>query len=278
MDTSLSDQLVKWSAGVASEVEFWKHWIGTGGSEWPDDFKRRLENDDPWDDNNTPVPRAGWKILDVGSGPLTRLAKAVDGHRLDITAVDPLAPYYGAALSAHGVEPPIPTRQAFAEDLTAVFDENTFDLVNCQNALDHSIDPIRAIEEMLLVTKVDGVVVLTHAVNEAEHEKYDGLHQWNFEIRAGKFVIWNRQETHVVESIYSAFAGIETYNYGKYIRTVLTKRSEPEIDIKSRYQKRLRDTLAASLDAVYRIRLEKEVDPTSLRARPSGIKRFFTAR
>jgi SAM-dependent methyltransferase len=274
---SFADQLLKWSNGVANEVDFWTGWIRSKGNEYPEDFEQRLSLDDPWRAGDEPVPEAHWSILDVGAGPLTRLNKTIDGQLLDITAVDPLAPYYDRALSDNGVTPPIRTQQAFAEDLTALFPENHFDLVSCQNALDHSIDPIRAIEEMISVAKVGGYVVLAHARNEAESESYIGLHQWNFDKIDEKFVIWNKQEKHVVDDLFGGSADIKTYRNGEHIRTVFRKKASSPKDMAARHRERLQDVLSASLDAVYRIRLEAKGQAPADK-RPRGMKRFFGPR
>ena len=275
-DSSFADQLIKWSTGVPSEVDFWTGWIRSKGNEYPQDFERRLCMNDAWAADNVPVPLPTWAILDVGSGPLTRLNKTVGGKPLNITAVDPLAPYYDRLLDSHGVVPPIRTKQGFAEDLTVLFGENTFDMVTCQNALDHSIDPLRAIDEMLAVAKVGGCVVLTHAFNEGQREGYCGLHQWNFDYQNGKFVIWNKQESHVADDIYCAYAHVETYKREGLIRTVLTKLSAPASDMVARHKNRLRDVLSASLDAVYRIRLEIEGGASPGKTKPTGIRRLFS--
>jgi SAM-dependent methyltransferase len=94
--------------------------------------------------------------------------KRYKGAKIDITAVDPLAPFYAEILSRLSVERPIETVQAFAEDLTAYFEVSSFDLVHCCNALDHSFDPMRGVEEMLAVTRVGGRLILRHNANEGE--------------------------------------------------------------------------------------------------------------
>lgn len=129
------------------------------------------------------------KVLDVGAGPLTVLGKVWDGYRLDITAVDPLAVQYAEMLSSLHVTPPLLTRFAEAESLTQDFKRSTFDLCHARNCLDHSHSPVKAIQEMLAVTKPRGVVFLNHSMNEGAKVSYIGLHQWNFRERGGDFVI-----------------------------------------------------------------------------------------
>jgi hypothetical protein len=62
-----------------------------------------------------------------------------------------------------------------------------------ENALDHSYDPLRGIQQMLEVVKPGHYVLLLHKVNEAENQNYKAFHQWNFCAEEGRFIIWNRQ-------------------------------------------------------------------------------------
>ena len=55
------------------------------------------------------------RILDVGSGPLTKLGKTHPSKRLEITATDLLANDYDHLLAELGVLPPVRTVHADAE-------------------------------------------------------------------------------------------------------------------------------------------------------------------
>jgi SAM-dependent methyltransferase len=129
------------------------------------------------------------KILDVGAGPLTILGKIYKGQRLDITAVDALGDEYADLLAKHGITPAIRTQTLESEKLTERFEQNTFDISYAENTLDHSYDPVLAIDQMLAVTKGGGAVVLIHSPNEGSEAAYLGLHQWNFKDVNGDFVI-----------------------------------------------------------------------------------------
>jgi SAM-dependent methyltransferase len=135
------------------------------------------------------IHSADAKILDVGAGPLTVLGKVWQGRRLDITAVDPLARQYSSLLESLQLVPTVSTRFGEAEALTADFEPDSFDLAHARNCLDHSYDPVKAIREMLAVTKPGGVVFLNHSKNEGKRVAYIGLHQWNFRELHGHFVI-----------------------------------------------------------------------------------------
>src|SRR5262249_54485561 len=131
------------------------------------------------------------KILDVGSGPLTVLGTRFDGREISLTCVDPLASAYITLIERYKLTPQFWPGVGFAEDLSAFVESNSFDIVHCRNALDHSFDPVRGLFEIIEVLCVGGKAVLLHHPNEAERNHYDGLHQWNFDIQNGRFVIWN---------------------------------------------------------------------------------------
>jgi SAM-dependent methyltransferase len=110
-----------------------------------------------------------------------------------ITAVDPLAHQYESLFAELNMTPPVRTQSGAVESLTERFPADYFDLVNVQNALDHSYDPLVGIRQMLQVVKSGCYVLLLHTVNEAESMSYAGFHQWNFCADNGDFVIWNRE-------------------------------------------------------------------------------------
>jgi ubiquinone/menaquinone biosynthesis C-methylase UbiE len=189
-----------WTSGIQSEIDFWNAWVKDQGLTWPEDFKQRLDPKTlivPWLMNlatqATQNKQEKFSVLDVGSGPITLL-----GHKsshpevqIAITAVDPLAKAYQAIFYKFGLTSPNVTQFAAAEYLSYFFDEQ-FDLVHCCNALDHAIDPVAGILEMLKVVKVGGSVILNHHANEAVTQSYGGLHQHNFDVKDGDFIIWNK--------------------------------------------------------------------------------------
>ena len=198
MDTP-PDRRAQWAAGIPFERWYWTDWLRTRGGEWADDFRNRLDPAAPL----TPfVADAVWalgqervRILDVGAGPLTWIGYRLPGVALDIVPVDPLAPLYAELLAARGLQAPIATRLATAEELTLFFPEGGFDLVHCRNALDHAQDPLAGLRQMLAVTRPGGRVLLDHFEDEGVQGSYQGFHQWNFSLRDGRFVIWNAAGT-----------------------------------------------------------------------------------
>jgi SAM-dependent methyltransferase len=190
-------RLAAWEAGKAPEVTFWREWLATKGGDWPYEYEPRLDPEQPLQDRvikhlNAP-PGATVSILDVGAGPLTKLGKRWEGRTVRITAVDPLADEYKLLLDEANITPPVQTQPGEVERLAERFPTNHFDLVNVQNALDHTYDPLLGIRQMLEVVKPGGYILLLHEVNEAHRTGYVGFHQWNFCADNGRFVIWNRE-------------------------------------------------------------------------------------
>ncbi len=129
------------------------------------------------------------KILDVGAGPVTMLGKKLQVRKVEITAVDPLANKYNEMLIKNNITPPVKTKEGFAERLSEQFENDYFDIAHAINSLDHCFDPVKALDEMLKVTKKGSYVVLKHSTNEAKKHNYSGLHQWNFFEEEGIFYI-----------------------------------------------------------------------------------------
>lgn len=196
--SSIRQSVSSWSAGVEAEARFWRLWASTKGHIWPDEFQRRLNPEAPLDHTVGERINEGGSVLDVGSGPLTSLGKVYGDKSFKVIACDPLAHLYDHILLENSIDPLVRTEFAVAEDLSCFFSEEGFDVVHCQNALDHSFDPVRGIEEMLRLTKPGGLVILRHHRNEAEHERYSGFHQYNFDEQDGEFVIWNKSSKVIV--------------------------------------------------------------------------------
>lgn len=204
-----------WEAGIAHEVQFWDKYLKTQGLDWPEDYHSRLDPNRPLSEFHRQfidrLPTETVQILDVGAGPLTVLGKTHPAKRLEITATDALATYYDELFAKYQIVPPVRTQLCKAEDLLQLFSVNSFDFVNAQNCIDHSENPILAIQDMVSLVKPGRYVALRHGENEAEAENYLGFHQWNFTIRDGSFVIFGKTETHNMSEKLAAIATVESY-------------------------------------------------------------------
>lgn len=176
------------------EMIFWTRWVEGKGLRWPDDFTMRLDPDSELQEvfhhlfENVEDP-SKLKILDVGAGPMTFLGKNLKGAKLDITAVDALGSEFSNLLDKYDIDPPVKTLDCPGEQLTNIFDRNSFDAVVIRNALDHSNHPLWVVYEMINVVKPGGKVFLMHRKDEADKENGLGMHQWNIGVEDGDVYI-----------------------------------------------------------------------------------------
>jgi SAM-dependent methyltransferase len=185
------------SIALQEEVQFWRDWFKTKGLQWPEDFRSRFNPEQPIQDrvgkfiDRLDAERI--QILDVGAGPMTKLGKKHPSKQLEITATDLLASEYDGLLAELKIEPPLRTIYANGERLVEQFGQNAFDIVYAENCVDHMVDPLRAIDQMLMVTKPKGYVVLYHKENEGVRQRYRQLHQWNITCENESFVIMDHR-------------------------------------------------------------------------------------
>lgn len=180
---------------------FWERWVaGDIRPEWRAQREQRLDQERmPFpvhlQEELGPDAPTTVRVLDVGAGPISTVGLAWPGHIVDLVAVDRRAETYQHILREAGVRPRVPTVPGIGESLAEMFTRPSFDVVYCQNALDHSSDPLEAIRQMLAVTKATGFVYLTHAENEAESQHYHGLHQWNITVEDSSLVNLGQEQT-----------------------------------------------------------------------------------
>jgi SAM-dependent methyltransferase len=180
---------------LREEVEYWQHWLSTEGGKWAEEYRDRFDPSSEVADQALrgilkSLPQERVSILDVGAGPVTTVGYRFPGKELSISAVDPLADEYDRLMAREGVRPPVRTEQAEGERLVERFGRDRYDIAYSRNALDHAVDPVLIIENMLGVVRREGYVVLRHVRNEAVNQAYIQLHQWNFDERDGRFLIW----------------------------------------------------------------------------------------
>ena len=131
----------------------------------------------------------GNKILDVGAGMVSSLGLNVNGHELDITAIDILADEYNQLLDKHNLISPIETIKGTFETIVDQFGENVFDFVHSRDSLDYCNRPIHALWNMIRACKTGGYIFIQVFENEATRTNYKGLCQWDFCIMNGKLLM-----------------------------------------------------------------------------------------
>jgi SAM-dependent methyltransferase len=203
-----------WTSSLADELNFWEKALKDQGKGWnQQEFRERTDPDLPLQEELKTLIHAPEgtvvRIIDVGAGPLTRVGRIWKERRVEIVPVDALAEQYASLLARLSITSPVKTIAGHGEDLLANFSENQFDLAYSSNALDHSYDPLRAIRQMLAVVKPSCYVYLWHFANAGLQEGYHGLHQWNFDIRKGEFMIGGRDKTYSLSSEFAQQAEVQ---------------------------------------------------------------------
>ena len=227
--------------GISSEISFWAKQFDTPHDVW---IRRRgyspytYENDFKYEQY---VKGDKVSFLEVGAGPVGDCGSKPKGNiELTVRAVDPLAFIYQKLKTEHGLETKVAIEFACVEHLSDKFGANQFDVVHMRNSLDHSFNPMLGIMQMLYVVKVGGRLILNHLDNEAEFEKYRGMHQWNLQVSEGKFYIWKKDLKIDVTDALKEYADIECTpsppNKRSYHIVIIDKRKEtPLIEDPNRF-------------------------------------------
>ena len=218
--------------GLEAEKRFWRQILSTRSGAIPPGLMYRLdpqaELTEPLIVDRLSLLPGEMSILDVGAGPLTDLGKRLPGRTVEIVAVDPLADVYRELLSDAGLVAPVPTLRCAGEELRDRFDEGRFDVVYARNAVDHAVNPLLVIENMLAVAKVGGFVALRHRPREGERRKYTLLHQWNVDLAHSDLVLSNRRTRVNVTERLAGRARVATFSEEGWVSAVLTKLDRPE--------------------------------------------------
>jgi Methylase involved in ubiquinone/menaquinone biosynthesis len=117
------------------------------------------------------------KILDVGSGALSMLSFASYNNLAELTCADPLNDEYLKLLEKYSYPLYYKTVSVNGESLTSKLKENSFDIVWMHNALDHTQDPKKTVEQMSRVLKPEGYLMILGWNREGSAEGWNGLHQ-----------------------------------------------------------------------------------------------------
>jgi 2-polyprenyl-3-methyl-5-hydroxy-6-metoxy-1,4-benzoquinol methylase len=192
------------SEGTRMEIRFWEKWIENKGGQYKEDFKKRISSRKEVEWPHSEIIRLlnlpSVSILDVGSGPITRMGYVLQGAKFTITACDPNAGIYNEILRKNNIVPPIESVFAEGEKLSEIF-SGPFDYITSTNALDHSENPNACIHEMIKLISSNGAIYLQHRINEGAYEAYRGYHKWNIsKTDDDSFVIWNPHEEYKYKS------------------------------------------------------------------------------
>lgn len=120
------------------------------------------------------------KIADLGSGPVCILGNIWGNTKIKIYASDARQPSYERLIKKENIKLLVPIECQDMENLT--YEDNFFDVVHCVNALDHTKDAQKALDEMFRVCKKGGYIYLRHAHNQRRAHNGNG-HFWDASIK-----------------------------------------------------------------------------------------------
>lgn len=155
--------------------------MATVGKVYKEKFKRKLDefnHSRPLVDYLVPfLVKPFTKIADIGAGPMVIIGDYWNGVDIEVVASDILVPEYQELWSKYNATPMIPVEYEDMENLS--YEDESFDIVHCRNALDHTPDAYKAIGEMKRICKTGGYVYLAHA--PSQKKIFGGHHYHNFE-------------------------------------------------------------------------------------------------
>lgn len=148
-------------------------------------------------------------VLDAGSGPIPLIGNQLNGNEVKVTACDLWADEYNEMFGK--ATPVIPVEQENMENMK--YADESFDVVHCANALDHTDYAEAAIAEMERVCKKGGWIILRHAPDQ--RDTFGGHHYWNVKLWNGVTVFTRRVTAFIVNR--------PSYMDGEFIMTVWQK-------------------------------------------------------
>ena len=189
-----------WEEGKKGEIKFWREWFARKGAAYQKD--RRLSGLFDFMIGDKKEVR----IANLGAGAINLIGNRRRDIEVTVIASDILADEYKKIREELNINCPIPIEK---QDITSLaYNDNEFDIVYCANALDHSLDPYVALQEMVDVCKPGGWIYLQHQAHEGRRLGYNGMHQWNIDITvSGDCEFWNkeREASFLLSNIYPGF-------------------------------------------------------------------------
>ena len=169
-DKAFADNYIK-----DDEVMFWRKWLlGRRGEKHAKSRPLNKEIIEMIGDKKEV------RIADIGSGPVSMIGYTCEGVKVNYVPSDLLAEEYKELYKYHNLTPPVYPEYQDMNNLT--YKDETFDIVHCRNAIDHSKDAHKSVSEMVRVCKKGGYVYLWHFEKVAKMMGYTGMHQWNIEL------------------------------------------------------------------------------------------------
>lgn len=127
-------------------------------------------------------------IGEMGSGPINTIGTYVAGKDIEIVASDWFQVEYQKFWERSGKTPIIPIEYQNMERLT--YPDESFDIVHCANAIDHTVNADLALKEFIRVCKPGGYVYLRHHLNQRSLHARE--HRWDIRMEDGKCAVIGR--------------------------------------------------------------------------------------
>lgn len=116
------------------------------------------------------------RIAEVGAGPVNTIGTYWDNCKVELVASDILAEEYRDLWDQHPeYRQWVPIEYQDMENLT--YEDESFDIVHCVNALDHTEDAGKAIDELIRICKKGGWIYFRHSPDQ--QKRFGGNHHWN---------------------------------------------------------------------------------------------------
>lgn len=202
--------------------DFWRGWFETKGAEWRNDYRMRLDPNQPLNVelalHAAKLEKPVIDVLDVGAGPVSTVGKVLPDKAVRLTPIDLLAANYDRLIAEFKVPVPIATIAGDGERLVEQFGPASFDIVFAQNAVDHMEHPLVAIDGMIECCRPGGLVFLRHQENEGKANSYSRLNHWDFFLDDASQHFRMRHvggETHDVTELTASRGTSRVYRVGK---------------------------------------------------------------
>ena len=179
----------KWANSIMSEVHFWEYESLTEGHRCFGEALHRNARE-VFDCNRISI-FPGCRVLDIGCGCLYKWGNILqDGEYIPM---DPLAHFYNHLYKKWKHSNDMRKDTVFGLfEFASLFVDEKMDYVIIDNAIDHCIDPLKAILEALKVLKVEGTLSLYTYEDESINAMGSGLHNWNLALNhSNDLIVYN---------------------------------------------------------------------------------------
>ena len=147
-----------------------------------------------------PHSKKPWHVMDIGCGPISNLRWGALCGDMIITGVDPLIEMYAVILARHGYDKLPHIRcdteiSAFAENLDEVVPDAAYDMIYTNNALDHTQEPERVVNNFGRKLVPGGRVYLSVNTREGTRENWNQLHKTNIYLNDDNILVYHHQHS-----------------------------------------------------------------------------------